>query len=245
MNAKTILSLTVLGAVTAASAAVTSANTLCRIEVDSPLNETMLAVPLIEVGGSSQTIAVTNMVMTSTLSAGDILMYNTGSEWYSWVLNDGKKWVATETSDAGKMTKAAPNATFARGRGVWLVRKSTASKIYLYGQVDSKTTDTTAAAGTSETPAYTLMGNPKETGFNPNSVTWSDCAEGDMLAYADSYGKARTVTWKGDTKKWCTFKKDSTSGVYNWAPVTAIDLTIPAGQGFWYVSRGGAGQATW
>lgn len=226
-----------------AMAVVTSDNTLCRIRVDSSSAETILAVPLIEVGGSEQAITITNLVTTTGLSATDALMYNDGENWYSWQVDGNGNWEAVNTTVSGKTTTAATNAQFARGRGVWLVRgdASKSNPIYLYGQCDERTTTTTFAAGDKTRPVYTLMGNPKEEAFAPNSKTWDGCGQGDKIAYADANGKAKTFTYRTG-KGWCE-AQDNGEGDFEW--VTTSN-TIPAGQGFWYVSVGGAGgSVTW
>ena len=75
MNAKTILSLTVLGAVTAASAAVKPANTLCRIEAASGPTSTIVAVPLVKIGTSDGAIPVTDLVLTDNMSERDTILH--------------------------------------------------------------------------------------------------------------------------------------------------------------------------
>lgn len=229
-----------------AMAVVTSSNTLCRIRVDSSSTETILAVPLIEIGGADQVITITNLVSTTGLSQNDVLMYNDGDKWYSWRVDANRNWEGIATTVGSKTTQAASNAQFARGRGVWLVRSITSNPIYLYGQCDEDTTITAFTAGKSKSePAYTLMGNPKEAAFDPNSKTWTECVKGDKIAYADATGKAATFTYRpeiGEGGSWCEAQFDS-NGDMTWV---ATSKTIPAGQGFWYVSVGGnGGTVTW
>ena len=225
-----------------AMAVVTSGNTLCRIQVDSSSTETILAVPLIEIGGSDQAITITNLVTTTGLSENDTLMYNDGENWYSWHVNENGNWEAVNTTVGGKTTTAATNAQFARGRGVWLVRGNASKNnpIFLYGQCDAGTTTTAFTSGTKAQPKYTLMGNPKEAAFAPNSKTWTRCVKGDKIAYADATGKAATFTYRpeiGEGGSWCEAQFDA-NGDMTWV---ATSKTIPAGQGFWYVSVGGTG----
>lgn len=226
-----------------AMAVVTSGNTLCRIQVDSSSTETILAVPLIEIGGSDQAITITNLVTTTGLSENDSLMYNDGENWYSWQVDENGNWEAVSTTVGGKTTTAATNAQFARGRGVWLVRgaASKSNPIYLYGQCDAGTTTTAFTSGTKAQPQYTLMGNPKEAAFAPNSKTWTGCAQGDKIAYADANGKAKTFTYRTNLG-WCEAQDTTGQGDFEWV---ATSNTIPAGQGFWYVSVGGSGSVTW
>lgn len=245
MNMKSLFALTLVTAAAAASATVTTGNTLCRIEVTSPSTETILAVPLIEIGGSSQEIAITNLVLASSLSVGDTLMYKDGSTWYSWEVNSEHNWEALSTSSGSQSHSATAgvDAQFTRGSGVWLVRSNTSSNIYLYGQCDSRTTSTSFSAGTTTSPVYTLMGNPKEEAFAPNSKTWSGCGQGDKIAFADATtGKAKTFTFRTSENAWC--KPTVTKGAATWT-ILGEDDTIPAGQGFWYVSVGGSGSVTW
>ena len=244
MKLKAFVAAGLVASASCAMATVSSSNTLCRIEVASPSAETILAVPLIEIGGSTQEIAITNLVLASSLSVNDVLMYKDGNTWYSWVVNAEHNWAALQTSSGSQApTTAGEDAQFTRGSGVWLVRSNTSSNIYLYGQCDLRTTSTSFLAGTTDEPKYTLMGNPKEEAFAPNSKTWSGCAQGDKIAFADATtGKAKTFTFRTSENGWC--KPTVTNGAATWTILGAGD-TIPAGQGFWYVSVGGSGSVTW
>ena len=241
MNIKALMAAGTVAAAASALAAVTTTNTLCRIEVDGHSTETILSVPLIDVCGTDQSINITNLVMTTNLETGDALMYKDGDTWYAWVIAGGK-WTAATTTVGGKSVTAPDSAAFSRGSGVWLVRGDTskAKSVYLYGQCDARTTSTSFAAGTKASPVYTLMGHPKEVAFDPNSVTWTGCAQGDKLAFADASGNTKTLTYRTG-KGWCEVSE--VNNVPTWVATTA---TIPAGQGFWYVSVGeSAGSVTW
>lgn len=246
MKCKTLLAMATIAASSAALATVTSLNTLCRIAVTNDMTETLISVPLVEVGGSVEEIPLTNYVLTTNLAAGDKLLQwdGTVTNYYAWNFN-GTTWVPFTVVD-GNSAWVSPSgdvAKLARGTGAWLVRGETSKskEFYLYGQVSGTQVESTFIGG-----QQTLMGHPRAAAFNPNSgVTWSGQQDGDMIVFANPTNRT------GMTK--LTYKT-SDSGVIGWARQTAVGVwtkdetsMIPAGQGFWYVSKKGSegGTATW
>ena len=241
MKCKTLLAMATIAASSAALATVTSTNTLCRIAVTNDMAETLISVPLVEVGGSVEQIPLTNYVLTTNLATGDKLLQWDGTEhnYYAWNFN-GTTWVPFTVVD-GNSAWVSPSgdvAKLARGTGAWLVRGASKSKeFYLYGQVSGTQVVSEFTGG-----QQTLMGHPRAADFNPNSgVTWAKQQDGDMIVFANPTNRT------GMTK--LTYKTSADG----WARQTAVgewtkDTTsmIPAGQGFWYVSKGSTnGTATW
>lgn len=240
MKCKTLLAMATIAASSAALATVTSLNTLCRIAVTNDMAETLISVPLVEVGGSVEAIPLTNYVLTTNLEAGDKLLQWNGTKYYAWNFN-GTTWEPYNVviDNSAWVSPSGDVAKLARGTGAWLVRGETSKskEFYLYGQVSGAEVVSTFTGG-----QQTLMGHPRAEAFNPNSgVTWEKQQDGDMivfanpanrtgmtkLTYKDGVGWARQQTKPGE------WTKDETS-------------MIPAGQGFWYVSEGSAdGTATW
>ena len=241
MKCKTLLAMATIAASSAALATVTSLNTLCRIAVTNDMTETLISVPLVEVGGSVEAIPLTNYVLTTNLEAGDKLLQWNGTKYYAWELSEGA-WVpltvvddnSTWVSPSGDVTKLA------RGTGAWLVRggSSKSKEFYLYGQVSGTQVESTFIGG-----QQTLMGHPRAAAFNPNSgVSWSGQQDGDMIIFANPANRTgmTKLTYKaGEVNGWA---KQTAPGT--WAKDTTS--MIPAGQGFWYVSKGSEnGTATW
>ena len=232
MNAKTILSLTVLGAVTAASAAVTTDNTLCRIEVASGTKNTIVAVPLKTIAGTDETIKLTDLVLTDNLSEGDYILHKGSNGWESWRVSAEGKWTSVAVSEDGVTAVSGPDTAMSRGDAFWLVRKDATKSFYLYGEViDTKAADLTIGSG------YTMMGNTALEPVVINSITFNGTPKtGDKIAIATTKGiGAKEYTYNGTEWTEATLALDA-NGVLR-PTVKVTDATIPAGQGFWYISK--------
>ena len=232
MNAKTILSLTVLSVVTAASAAVTTDNTLCRIEVASGTKNTIVAVPLKTIAGTDETIKLTDLVLTDNLSVGDHILHKKGTSWEAWAVNDSNNWEAMPVSDDGITTVTGTDSEMPRGDAFWLVRKDATKSFYLYGEViDTKAADLTIGSG------YTMMGNTALEPVAINSIKFNGTQKkGDKIAIATTKGiGAKEYTYNGTEWTEATLALDN-NGVLR-PTVKVTDATIPAGQGFWYISK--------
>ncbi len=248
MNLKTLLAFATVTASTAVLAEVVSTTALCRIKVDSGTKNTIVALPLIKVGGTTQTIPVSEFVMTDNLTDGDSILVmdatgKTTTQTWSLVEDDQthvKSWQSGTVVEGTDSTTApaASTAGQARGSAIWLTRKDPAKPFYLYGQVsETEYTQPEIGNGTPESPAYTFIGNPnpKEIKLNdPRDVEWVNAQVGDQIIVG-STGKLGYITY--------TYGK-SENGVAEWVCYTAsngdvtrnTDITLPAGQGFWYVT---------
>ena len=232
MNAKTILSLTVLGAVTAASAAVTTDNTLCRIEVASGTKSTIVAVPLKTIAGTGETIKLTDLVLTDNLVKDDYILHKGSNGWESWMVSEEGKWTSVAVSEDGVTAVSGPDTAMSRGDAFWLVRKDATKSFYLYGEViDTKAADLTIGSG------YTMMGNTALEPVAINSITFNGTPKtGDKIAIATTKGiGAKEYTYNGTEWTEATLALDA-NGVLR-PTVTKTAATIPAGQGFWYISK--------
>lgn len=246
----------------AGSVVVTGQNICGLMNVPSTTTYTMIAVPWVTVGNSSEeaTMKVANLVKTDTLTAGDEttagdeLYYYDGTAYFRWVLKtvDGKRaWTPTATTlkDAkgADVTVTAPDEGYAlnRGKGLFLVRQNTAAEIWLYGQYDASAVSVAVTAGTTLSPAYTMIANPNATDYDLNGTdTKVTGAVGDQILLGDGGVTLYTYKANGWTKTTTvkktingverTFKSDTTEGV-----------TIPAGTGAWYVSKGGSLTIAW
>lgn len=259
MNIKSLLALATIATVGAASATVTTTNTLVRIHVASSEASTIVAIPLVAVGtlpnAENPTIAPNNLVLTENLSTGDsILHWNKSSKkWEAWEIQDGN-WVSvtTLTSDfKPNATVDAGSAALAMGDAIWVNRTGNLSGgFYIYGQAGTGTTST-AVAATSSVPVYTLLGNTRlaDSTITSSSITGSP-ASGDRIVWGDSNNTVTGVKeYEFNGTEWGrwvgTVTEDDFFGTIVTNVWTPLNETIPAGQGVWYVSFGGSATITW
>lgn len=219
-------------------ATVLSSNTLCRIEIQSDRQETLLSIPLKTVGGTDDTIDITKYVLTQGLKAGDKLMKRTNGAWESWTLDvDDGEWVAGKTSSGDTTTTAS--ATLDTGDVIKLYRKNPSGSFYLYGELPVDfSKPQTASKG-----EWTLMGNPKPvvTALEdiPAGTGDSSVQDGDKIIIAG----VNTFYYNGTEKRWeketpvaskvTIGGKEYTTVTYNRSDASKEE--IPAGEGFWYI----------
>ena len=227
--------------------------------------ETAIFVPWVE-SGESTGVAVSNLVKTAGLTAGDELLWYTGSSFEAWRLqnNDGVLyWVAAAGGEP------ADARSISRGQSIILRRNnnvSSSTTVYIVGQYTSSDASSTIAAGsvvnngagwTTTTPTWSLIAPPNvgDTGvdlttkFNSTGAAGTfQPAEGDVIRFVNTSGKVTSYTWgtitNTETSNW---GKGSMSGSdYVFTAAAEGALTIRPGTGFWYkrVSTTG-GSVTW
>ena len=253
MNIKSLLAIAGITATSVALATVTSQNTLSRIAVNSTAKSIILALPLQTVGNaaSDKSIKVTDLVMTTNLDAGDSLVYWNGSQWVAWSFN-GTAWESTTSVTGFTETYGlGPNTALPCGKAVWLNRpdpaggtrtKSRDLPVYLYGQYFGAGAVVEAVAR-----AQTLIGPCVSSPIKINEIVSKKTAgafnDGDQIVVADPNntvsGRA-TYTYKGtvgetEINNFAQYKR--VNGSREWV-VPADSVTLPVGQGFWYVSTG-------
>ena len=200
-------------------------------------SQVILSIPWVAEGGAPA-IAVTNLVKTAGLTAGDTLT------WYDTTAGKYKQWRVTENGGVGYWTPVtvadttgsyatpAENATLLRGQAVVLTRTATGEEdlnkpIYVIGQVGSEgSVETTIAAASGETPAYTLIAPPVASGavFDLNKATFTGTI--------DANDEITTDVVNGMPVKFVR-NADNTGWRYVYEP-TGTTATVPAGCGFWY-----------
>ena len=232
-------------------AAVTSRNMLCRIAVESQTKDTIISLPLVDVGGSGDSISITKMVLTENLSNNDTLMAKVGEVWQTWRLENGT-WVSVSTVERDNTVTSDPNAAFERGTAIILRRTGSLTKpIYLYGEFKNAAKEQTPVAR-----GWTLMGNalPSDFPVNKDGFWTADGSpsEGDKLIVATSSLGIKEYTWgtlgEGENAKtgWITAKMSKNDDDVLVSTKVLSDDLIPAGQGFWYRSVGGSvPRVTW
>ena len=198
--------------------------TIDVIGITSSLNNVVVAVPGLDLAGGD--LAISNLVKTTGLTAGDKLYAFENGKYKGWELNDSGKWEefigAGQGSDGIASFDAgtpASSACLGVGKGIWLHRDTPSGTFYVYGAQTSKT----SAVGS----GVTLVGNPKTSNATPRSI--DGLANGDKISLPTSgslthynYSSAKNQWWHG--------------GEY-------VDFpTIDAGTGFWYTPSDASGR---
>ena len=202
---------------------------------------TIVAVAFKELSVADECVSVANIVSTEGLDAGDVVSVYWNDGFESWTLKvEGgvKVWEKNEkkfsVGSDGQVTQSdGADATEVRppvGSGIWLVHKAGGSfTFHLFGAYLAPSA-TTAAAGTK-----TLMGNP---GLVAKAPTISGMSNGDTIQFATNSGLLKVYTYNSTKKQWGYWDSDN-------KPVWGGVPTIPAGTGFWYVSKVGAVTFGW
>ena len=200
--------------------------------IDSGLSNTIVAVSYNDLAGGTGMV-VSNFVKTTNLTKGDQLAIFNGTGTYdTWTLeekDDVKFWAKSDvtfTVDAtGNLKKgegkSAGETTQLVGTGIWLVRQDWSNPFYIYGKPVTNPTSTTAAG------AWTLIGNPNQTGYKTFEIdTVSNPTDGDQIvAPKASDGTLCYYTYKSG-KGWRT----TNSAGDGWS---SEKLTLGAGLGCW------------
>lgn len=243
-----------LAATVALGADVTGKNTCGLMNVPSDAEVTMISVPWVTVGGSTDAMAVANLVKTDTLSGGDALYYYDAESktYYRWILTDGA-WKPTATTkededaQGNSMTVSAPEASYTlpRGTGLFLVRKDTTKEIWLYGQYSKEKVSVTVVKGAAGTPAYTMIANPNADAYDLN-VKGVKGEEGDQILLDDAKTLYTYKTAKAGWTRPTTKEIELSNGTVRKVGTTTTDGCVVApGRGAWYVSKGGAPTIEW
>ena len=196
---------------------------------------TIVSVAFKELSAADECVSVANIVSTEGLDAGDVVSVYWNGGFESWTLKvdaqDIKIWEKNEKkfsvgsdgqvtqSDGADSTEVRPPV----GSGIWLIHKAGGSfTFHLFGAYLAPELKM-AAAGTK-----TLMGNPCLTARTPTITVPSN---GDTIQFATDSGLLKVYTYNSTKKQWGYWDSDN-KPAWDDAP------TIPAGTGFWYVSKG-------
>ena len=254
MKLATLLSVSLLASAAAfAETSATSANVIGVLRVDSMAKRTIVAVPWVAAGVDAGNIKVTDIVKTSNLKVGDTLSYYKGDGTFdTWVLNAGTDgaapaWVsANQVSQNGETGTSEDPAvqTLPRGGALILVRQKavengTAIPFYLQGQYSDVTaTAPVIATGTAAEPTYNLIAHPgaKSVDVDLNTdIIWTNPNTTDRIFILKPNGLTVECQYRSGKWQYNTWAKPQGGGLMQeqWS-----DATVPAGTGFWYVSKG-------
>ena len=256
---RVLFSVAILAASVCAADEITSSNVLGILPVTSSAKRTIVAVPWCAMSATDDAaIQVSNVVKTANLTAGDMLHYvNSNGSYLSWRLANGagdvKYWESVNIATEGdvSVSPSAHNQPVSRGNCIVLIRQDPGTKaspktFYLYGQVGtSASVETSVAAGTTESPAYTLIAAPTAAAWSVNGISWSDVGENDMICIMLENGFQKFLTFRN--AKWGSMEPtyDEVNKIKIGETWTEYTTSIPAGLGAWYISQGGDPTITW
>lgn len=220
---------------------VQSVNSVGAVRVDNPGKSVLLATPWVRVrdDGSSQPLAVKDMVDPVTLSPSDELnVYNEDGTYAVYQLDANKQWKGVPMTDAsGVLVTPNPDAPVKPGQAVWLNRKGdTTAPVYLLGQVEAQSADSIRPAqGSSAEPVATILGNPhpEETVISAKATSTGDVQKDELLVVEGNVFR-RYV--RNDAGELGYYETDA-RGKLKFNKVD--EVTVPAGEAFWYQSNGG------
>lgn len=234
-----------------------SINVFGVLEVHSKATNTIVSVPWVQLGyATNDAIRVCDLVLTNNLSAGDtIVVYDldtrTENQAYEgWVLSNGG-WASIVTVTENEVVDApkADTARLRRGKAFMLSRRhpiegGTAVPFYLCGQyTDANADGVEIAAGTMQTPVYHFLAAPYVEDKNLNDIGWNaaNIGENDTILLPQNASDGATIIYNFDSSagKWYYSVKSGRKMVKTYGG------TIPAGTGFWYISRGGSMTLAW
>lgn len=202
--------------------------------------QAIINIPWIEAGAdasdASATIAVTNLIKTATLKAGDQLFYYDGSGYKAWYVDgDGdavKVWkpytdATVQTVSVGAMGDLK---VLERGRALILNRAASYSdnsttNVYIVGQYTSAAAPTISIGN-----GYTLLAPPVVTNVNLVAYNWSGAHDGDQLIVG--------VTDRYIRKNGAWGQRTYNASTYAWSFEEKETITLPAGTGLFYYNTG-------
>lgn len=241
---KRILSIVLCAAAVAAFGEETTVTnvTFSLYPVTSSSKETIVAISLRGMDG--QPVAVADLVKTSNLTEGDKLYTFENGKYEGWTLTGGawvganKKYTMSETGQLVEAEGDDPSTVRKEvGSGIWLVRNDpyvagTEFTFYLYGKpVDNP--QTTIVGG-----AINLVGNPTTSQVMFTKTMLAGAATGDKIEVPGGTGILGRGVYLYDGNTWTT-TNPKTHLLEEGFP------TIPANQGFWYVSKGSSFTINW
>lgn len=203
--------------------------------------QAIINIPWIEAGAdasdASATIAVTNLIKTATLKAGDQLFYYDGSGYKAWYVEGEddavKVWkpyteATVETVSVGAMGDLK---VLQRGRALILNRAASYSdnsttNVYIVGQYTSAAASAISVGGS----GYTLLAPPVVTNVNLVAYNWSGAHDGDQLIVG--------VTNRYIRKNGEWGKRTYNASTYEWSFEVKETITLPAGTGLFYYNTG-------
>lgn len=202
------------------------------VKAIQPMELAIVSVPWkkLSLAAHSEDIPVADLVKTTTLDQGDMLLDYNGENYDAWALTAEKTWksvgkvIKTENGMELVESPDPTKTTVKRGSGVFLKRKDHKKPYYLYGQVDDSEVVETLP------DKVNLVANPNVTDFDLNAEGAVSAAEGDIIIVPTVAAPKKCTKEEG---KW-GYQEDyiDNRGIVRQRRVS--DVKIPAGTGFWY-----------
>lgn len=250
-------------ATSAAFAGATSVNTFGVLKVLSTTTNTIVTIPWTDysqVQANAAPIFSPKLVKPTNLTEGDTILWHRGDGSFdTWVLNADREWerAATVTSlpfgGGSGVNTSGEGVRISRGYGFWLQRqrpfeikdgRKVPVPFWLFGQAVATPSTAVIGGGTVENPCCTMLANPWAGAVKLNDLPWRNVNEGTGIDTCDTlivpngfngsdYVYRRNGKWVFSAMETYT---DAKGRVRSRTTYTE-DITIPEGQGFWYVRR--------
>ena len=215
-----------------------STNIIGVLEVASSFTNTMAAVPFVALSReaatlSSEPLTISKYLHTKQLENEDLVrVANNGHIYQGWSWNsDSKKWDGLTTATTREVVppQDPENHQLSRNNVTWVTRsKPTEKPFFIIGQYSPDEITLTIAAGTVSAPVCTLIPNPSLEPVKINDYPWGENPhEYDQIRIINE--KEAPVLLFRYNNKWVTWLVGD-----NKIPYLEENITIPAGQGFWY-----------
>ena len=190
---------------------------------------------------TTQNVTVDKLIATGRAAGDEISAWNTTKRAYDiWRFN-GTTWEAATDAKSGLTAPSATTTTLPRGTAVWYKRGGDASAAYsqIGGYVVETVATPTVAGGT--TSANKPMNNPF---YEDVDLTKIPGESGDQIQVISTM-----KVYTNKDRQWGTLELVTVSSPFGEVKqqqfVAASAITVPAGQGFWYISKGGAPAIDW
>ena len=233
-------------------------NVLGVLRVVSAATNTIVSVPWTACSArGDESVCVADLVRTQGLVEGDQLHLpdNTGL-YASWRLVDGCWKAQASISRAGLVDGVdAGTATMPRGASFLLVRhrprdeRGQSIPFYLVGQVSESVVRPVIRAGSPAVPIHHLVSNPLGRAIDVNALDWTGSMVEDTIVIPSGSASGVDTILTFTQGKWGYWDSqrvwDPRRNKYKIQQTYVTKVEIPAGTGFWYVSRGGSPAPTW
>ena len=211
-------------------------------------HDIVLNIPWIESGTSSGGVAVTNLVKTANLAAGDLLLwYNNGSYegWSAKSSGEVLYWEPTTIAKSAGIAAAtaATTPSLSRGQALVLHRAGTAAtNIYVVGQyAGNSSASSTIASGTPAAPVYSLVAPPNVSGAVNLKEKLTGAVNGDSVTFMKN---GSMVSYYYDGTQW-GYDSMNEQGRPAFNAATDEAMTLPVGTGFYYKRVGESFSVNW
>ena len=222
-----------------------SKNIVGVLEIDSPLANTLAAVPWVALeqdpeGADLVPVTVSNYLNTAHLEDNDaIQVANQGNIYKRWSWNKrDKKWNAatTVTKNAVYSATDAGEYPLPGNSAVWISRANSGNKpFFLVGQYSKNDVSLQIGGDESGDETFTLVSNPSFEPVRVNDYNWgTNPVKGDVIRIPNEKEAPLLLSWNGS--EWGRLVKLPGERYSVWKN----DAVVPAGTGFWYMRKGAA-----